>query len=90
MSHPDAYYENLCDEWYQPQEYEVMEDNSNQYINKLIATSSTTITNVPHVKCVYEKKKTNTDYLSCFTPIICVITYCNGLKHVAAGLAKHR
>ena len=35
LSYPDVYYENLCDELYQPQEYEVVEDNGNQHINKL-------------------------------------------------------
>ena len=76
----------MWDELYQPQEYEVVKDNGDQYINKLIDMSSTTIANVPHVKSVYEK--TNTDYLSCFTPIICVITYCNGLTHIATGQEK--
>ena len=56
LSYPDVYYENLCDGLYQPQEYEVVEDNGNQYINKLISMSSTTIANVPQVKSVYEKE----------------------------------
>ena len=55
LSYPDAHYETLCDELYQPQEHEVVEDNGNQYINKLIAMSSTTIANVPYVKSLYEK-----------------------------------
>ena len=56
LSYPDAYYENLCDELYQSQEYEVVEDNGNQRINKLIAMSSTTIANLHHVKFVHEKE----------------------------------
>ena len=46
LSHPDDYYENMCDELYQPQEHEVMQDNGNQHINKLNAMSITAIANV--------------------------------------------
>ena len=49
LSYPDADCENMCDELHQPQGYEVVEDNGNQHINKLIAMSSTTIANAPHV-----------------------------------------
>ena len=57
IAYPDEHYENLCQERYEPAEYEMVEGINNPYMTRLINDSKISISSECQFKNAYEKEK---------------------------------
>ena len=55
IAYPDEHYENLCQERYEPAEYEMVEGINNPYMTRLINDSKISISSECQFKNAYEK-----------------------------------